>query len=256
MLAEMPDWLLTGIAALFGLCMGSFASLLAYRLPRGLPVIAGRSCCPACAKPLRARDLAPLLSYLWNRGRCAQCGANIGRRYPLIELAAAASSMLAVMAAGPGLDAVLLALLAAGLLVVIAVDLEFMIIPDAVLMALALLGGAYRFPEWMDAAGGAAIAAGVALGLRFIFTRLKGREALGLGDVKFFAMAGIWCGTAGLASFMMLSGVFGIVFALGWRVGRKPDHALAAEFPFGPALAAGLYVVLLLKQTGSALGEF
>lgn len=248
MQAAMPDFFLIGFAALIGLCLGSFASLLAYRLPRGLPVIGGRSRCPACSQQLGPRDLVPVLSYLWRRGRCGRCGAAIGMRYPMIELAAAALSVLAVLAAGPGIDAVLLALLGAGLLVIVVVDLEFMIIPDAMLIALALLGAFYRFPNWGDAAAGAVTGGGVAWALRAAFTRFKRREALGLGDVKFFAVAGIWCGLGGLAGFMLLSGIFGILFALGWKARGR-----AAEFPFAPALAAGLFAVVALAQNDISL---
>ena len=241
----MPGWLYYGLAAIAGLCLGSFAGLLAWRLPRGLPVIAGRSCCPACARPLSMRELAPLVSYVWQRGRCAQCGAPISRRYPLIELAAAVLSVLALWAAGPGVDAVLLALFAIGLLIVIVVDFEFQIIPDTVLIALALLGAAWRYPDLADAGLGMAVGGAVAWVLRLLFSRLRRREVLGLGDVKFFMMAGIWCGIAGLPGFMMVSGVFGILFGLGWRA-----RGGAREFPFGPALSAGLFIVVLSAQLG------
>lgn len=248
MQAAMPDFLLLGLAALIGLCLGSFASLLAYRLPRGLPVIGGRSRCPACSRALGPRDLAPVLSYLWRRGRCGHCGAAIGVHYPLIELAAAALSVLAVLAAGPGMDAALLALLGTGLLVIAVVDLEFMIIPDTMLIALALLGAWFRFAELGDAAAGAAAGGGLAWALRAVFSRIKRREALGLGDVKFFAVAGIWCGLGGLAGFMLLSGIFGILFALGWKARGR-----TAEFPFAPALAAGLFAMVALAQNGISL---
>jgi len=245
MLAQTPIALLYGFAVAVGLCLGSFAGLLAYRLPRGLPVVSGRSVCTACGRTLHIRELVPVLSYLWQRGRCAQCGISISWRYPALELASVAVCVFALWVAGAGAGAVMLALLGIGLLIIIFVDMEFQIIPDAVVAALAVLGIGYRYPDWSDAALGAIIAGALAWLLRLGFSWLRKREALGLGDVKFFAMAGIWCGIGGLASFMMLAGVFGILFALGWRA-----RGGGAEFPFGPALAMSLFTVVTLGQLG------
>ncbi len=245
MLAQTPVALLYGFAVVVGLCLGSFAGLLAYRLPRGLSVVSGRSVCTACGHKLQIGELVPVLSYLWQRGRCAQCGSSISWRYPALEVASAAVCVFALCVAGAGTDAVMLALLGIGLFIIVFVDLEFQIIPDAVVLALAVLGIGYRFPEWSDAILGAIIAGALAWLLRLGFSRLKKREALGLGDVKFFAMAGIWCGIGGLAPFMLLAGVFGILFALGWRA-----RGGGAEFPFGPGLAMSLFTVVTLVQTG------
>lgn len=242
---QEPVWLIYGFAALAGLCVGSFAGLLAYRLPRGMPVVAGRSCCATCGRTLSLGELAPLLSYALQRGRCKQCGAPVSWRYPFIELTAAVLSVFAVWVAGAGPDAALLALLAIGLLIIIFVDLEFLIIPDTVLIALALFGAAYRAPDWMDAAIGMAVGGALAWLLRYGFFRMRKREALGLGDVKFFAMAGIWTGLGGLAGFLLLSGFFGILVALAWRA-----RGGGAEFPFGPALALGLFSVVILARFG------
>lgn len=72
-----------------GLCFGSFASLLAYRLPRGLPWAATRSQCPACGHALGVRDLIPLVSWAMSGGKCRYCKARVSVRYPLLEITAA-----------------------------------------------------------------------------------------------------------------------------------------------------------------------
>lgn len=77
--------LLTGIVV--GGVLGSFCTMLAYRLPRGLSIITPRSHCTHCKTQLTWRDLIPLASYLLNKGRCRHCGALIGKRYLFIELA-------------------------------------------------------------------------------------------------------------------------------------------------------------------------
>ncbi len=73
--------------------MGSFTTALAYRLPRGLPFSHDpqgrpvRSICPPCGRTLRARELIPVLSWVWQRGRCACGKIEISLRYPMIEMA-------------------------------------------------------------------------------------------------------------------------------------------------------------------------
>ncbi|MBV8978799.1 MAG: prepilin peptidase [Alphaproteobacteria bacterium] len=81
--------MLTAIAAVVGLAVGSFLGTLALRLPRGLPVVGGRSVCPHCGHRLTAPELVPLASWFLQRGRCRACGARLSIFYPAIELAAA-----------------------------------------------------------------------------------------------------------------------------------------------------------------------
>ena len=90
---------------------------------------------------------------------------------------------------------------------------------------------------------GGALAGGVAYAIRYAFKRLRGRDALGLGDVKYFAVAGLWLGPSGLPAFMVVTGVAGIAFALLWR-----RLGGGCEFPFGPALALGLFICLLFPE--------
>src|SRR5262245_12697780 len=74
------------IAFLAGLAVGSFATAVAHRVPRGIAFAAQRSRCPACDAQIAARDNIPVLSWLLLRGRARCCGAPISPRYPLTEL--------------------------------------------------------------------------------------------------------------------------------------------------------------------------
>lgn len=233
------------VAALLGLAFGSFVGLVSYRLPRGEPIFGGRSRCPACEAPLASRDLVPVLSWVAHRGRCRRCGAPVSVRYPATELVLAGLFVLVYVRAGPTLAGVLLAALAVGLVTVVVIDLEFGVIPDKVLLVLAPLGLIYRFVDGdpLAALAGAALAGGLAYALRLVFLRLRRREALGLGDVKFFAAAGLWLGLAGVPVFLVISGLVGTGSALLWR-----RFGGGREFPFAPALAVGLFTVLLFPS--------
>ena len=213
------------VVAVVGLALGSLASLLAYRLPRGLPVGRTRSRCPACGTTLTPRDLVPLVSWLAARGRCRHCGTATGWRYPAIEAATALPALAAWALLGARPEAVCLAVLAAA---------------AAGLAWRALTGG-----TWAEAALSAGLLAGLGLGLRAWFTRRRGVEALGLGDVKLMAVAGLWLPLAAVPAFLVLAGTVGTLMGLAWQ--RR--HG-ARQFPFGPALAFGLYATVL-AHTGA-----
>lgn len=252
-----PPAILLPVAAGLGLILGSFVSALTWRLPRGLSVARGRSTCPSCDHPLTARDLVPLLSWLAARGRCRHCGATVSARYPLIE-AACALLFLLVAARAPALGWTLPAL-AAGLalmgtlLALAVVDLEHGLLLDGLNVAAAVPALALR---WLDGGAeglglalvGALIGGGGAWLLRTGFRLTTGRDGLGLGDVKFLAVAGLLVVPLDWPVFLFLAGLAGVVLGLAWRAaGRGP------VFPFGPALILALVVVVLVPNLGAAL---
>lgn len=243
------------LALIVGLCLGSFATAASARLPERLPLLNDRSRCPSCRTVLGARDLVPLLSWIAARGRCRHCATAVSLRYPATEAVAAALVVLAWLQFGATVETLLLAALATALVILTVTDLEHRIIPDPVNAAVALLGIAWvgwrhgaEVSAWGEAGVGAALLGGLALVLRLVFSRVSGREAMGLGDVKFMAAAGIWLGPFGFAPFLMLSGLAGIGLAVGWRLATGQR-----SFPFGPCLAAGLYAWLLLPQLQALL---
>ena len=241
----VPPALGVAVAALLGLIFGSFVTLASHRLPRGEPILTGRSRCPSCRAALGPRDLVPLLSWLVQRRRCRHCGAAVSPRYALIEVLLAGLFAMLYLHSGATPTGLLLAALAVGLVTLSVTDLEAGIIPDKVLLVLAPLGLAYQYAAGDVALGlaGGALAGGVAYAIRYAFKRLRGRDALGLGDVKYFAVAGLWLGPFGLPAFMVVTGVAGIAFAWLWR-----RLGGGREFPFGPALALGLFICLLFPE--------
>src|SRR5450759_3503049 len=82
-------WFRLAAGLVVGLALGSFATMLSYRLPRRLSIILPRSHCPQCKAVLKTRDLVPVFSWVFARGKCRACSAKIGARYPVIELATA-----------------------------------------------------------------------------------------------------------------------------------------------------------------------
>lgn len=97
---DLPTALHTLFIFWVGLSLGSFASLLAYRWPRGMRWTVARSQCPACGHALGPRDLVPLFSWLLSGGKCRYCKAAVSKRYPLLEITAAAMALSAYAAIG------------------------------------------------------------------------------------------------------------------------------------------------------------
>ena len=220
-----------------GLIFGSFITLASHRLPRAEEIIFQPSHCPACNATLRARDLWPVLSWLAERGRCRHCHASIHWRYPLIELCTALLFVMIYWQYGWTEKTLILSLAAVTLLTMIVVDLEHYIIPDLVHCVLLPLGVWWNISALTDAGWGLLLGLALGLALRYGYRWLRHKDGLGLGDVKFLAVAGVWLGPELLVPFLFFSGILGMGTALAWRLlghGRK--------FPFGPALAASLFI--------------
>ncbi len=235
------------VVTLLGLVFGSFATMLTHRMPRGESFREQRSRCPACATALTARDLVPVLSWILSHGRCRHCGAAIGVRYVAIEVTTAVAFLAAWLTYGFVPAFPMLAALGLIMIMMAVIDLEHGYLPDPLQIAAAVLA-----PGWWMAlgdpigAGALGLAAALILGsagmaLRWLYRRIRGREGLGLGDVKLMAVAGLWLGLPLVPAFLVLGGLAGVVLALIWRgTGR------GRVFPFGPALALSCYLCLLV----------
>ena len=101
-MAEQMPWFMPLLAVVTGGVFGSFLTCALYRLPQGLSLWQPPSYCPVCHKKLSARDLVPVLSWVWFRGRCSQCGTSIPARYLLVEGLSIAWAMVAFYVAGGG----------------------------------------------------------------------------------------------------------------------------------------------------------
>ena len=125
-------------AGVLGLIFGSFATALAYRLPRGESVSTGRSKCPNCGHQITALENVPVFSWLFLRGRCRNCGNKISVRYPLIELATAFLFVAAAAKFGFTPEAFIFAGFFWVLVVLTVIDLELKLLPNKVVYPLVL----------------------------------------------------------------------------------------------------------------------
>ncbi|MBP7340181.1 A24 family peptidase [Niveispirillum sp.] len=228
--------------ALTGACFGSLTAAMAWRLPRGVTVW-GRSACPSCGHVLGPLDLIPLLSWLLLRGRCRHCHTPVSAAYPLIEGGTALFWTLCALLLPDPVLALTVSLLGTCLLFLALVDARWRYLPDAGVLLVALLALVPGRMDVIDSLSGGLTFGFLALGVRWLVGRHLGREALGLGDVKLMAAAGLWLGPFGLPPFLILSGLTGIGQVLLLRAaGRQTSDGV----PFGPALSLSLLACVLL----------
>jgi leader peptidase (prepilin peptidase)/N-methyltransferase len=231
------------IAFLAGLAVGSFATAVAYRLPRGMSVGLERSQCPNCGAQIRARDNIPVVSWLLLRGRARCCGASISPRYPLTELTVGALFAATVLvyrhdAAGAVIGLVFVAMLA----VITLTDLERRIIPNKALIAGAVICLAIAIPT--DPSGvPERLIAGAGAGALFFLIVLAAPRGMGLGDAKLVATMGLFLGRA-VAPAILAGLLAGSIVGIALIASRGAD-ARKMAIPFGPFLALGGIVGLL-----------
>lgn len=234
------------IILFYGLILGSFYNVVGLRVPEGKSIVSPRSSCPKCGYQLGARDLVPVLSYIFQKGKCRRCKAGISPVYPLFELLTGALFAFAYLQLGL-VPELLVALLMISLFVIITVsDLAYMIIPDKVLLVFAVLFIFVRFAipldPWWDSVMGAAV--GFTL---LLLIAIVSSGGMGGGDIKLFGLIGIVLGLNGILLSFFLSTLFGALFGgLGLLLGiLKRKQAI----PFGPFIAAGSLAAYFFGDT-------
>lgn len=263
----------TAIFAVFLLLVapviGSFLGVLIDRLPRGHSVVWPGSACRDCGQRLMPRDLIPILSFALSRGRCRYCAASLPAWLLYVEIAATGAAVIAVILGG---DMVHMAMIAGVLWLLLGLavsDLLWFRLPDVMtglLLILTLLWALIGMPTGAGATAadpqtaliwsaliGAALGAGSFAALRQGYWLLRGREGLGLGDVKLMAGLGALLGPWDLPLLVLLAALSALSAALigalasgQWRAALQAARPL----PFGAALAAAAAALWLLRLSG------
>lgn len=231
--------------------IGSFLAVLADRLPRGEDAVARRSFCRACGTGLGPRDLVPVLSFALGAGRCRHCGAAIPPWLLYMEIGAVGAAVIAAIIGQGPLEAWLHAAFLWILLALLACDLMWFRLPDLLTGALLVVALATAWatarPTLPEALWGAVLGVAAFAALRWGYRALRGREGLGLGDVKLMAGLGAALGPHDLPLMLLLASLTTLAAALAGRL--RSRHALNATrpLPFGAALAAATAVIRVLS---------
>jgi leader peptidase (prepilin peptidase)/N-methyltransferase len=240
------------LLGLLGLVMGSAVTALAWRAPRHISWVRGRSACPSCGATLAARDLIPLLSFALARGRCRRCGVRIGWRYPLTELICAAWAVLLFVQVGFSWAWLPLAFWGFLLVALIWTDLDLQLLPDALTLPGVVLGVAAAIllfgpgPGARHALFGIVTGSGVLWLLGWIWATFRKIEGMGGGDVKLAAMFGAVLGWQLTLVTLFVAALFGSLWGLSLILRRR--GGMQSLLPFGTLLAPSALMVFLWGQ--------
>jgi len=259
------------VLGVLGLIFGSFVNAFTWRLHeqaalRGkktkaatkrlaaLSITKGRSMCASCGHELAPRDLVPVLSWLWLRGRCRYCHAAIPDS-PLVELATSVLFVVSYVAWPLGLNGVGLFQFVLWLVFVVAFvalavyDLRWFLLPDRVVLPLIGLAVVQIIVValwthslsalWQPVAG-----AGIIFGLFWGLFQVSDGKWIGGGDVKLAAVLGLLAGTP-LKAFLVIffASLLGTVASV--PILLKGRSGLKLHIPFGPYLLLATVIVVL-----------
>jgi leader peptidase (prepilin peptidase) / N-methyltransferase len=270
----LPLWLAALFTGVLGAIIGSFLNVVVHRLPREESIVFPNSRCPACSSSIQPYDNIPVISYLILRGRCRACGTPISARYPAVEAFTALLYVAVFLRDGATFVLPFDLLFVTALVALIFIDAEHMILPNAITypgilfallarlalpylmgqpvfddVAAQMTGAPPDWPMWATSLAGAlvgALAGGGSLWLMgWLWERLRGVEAMGLGDVKMMFMVGAYLGwrltTVTIFLAVLTGSLTGIALML--RQGRRDMQML---LPFGIFLGAGAIISLLV----------
>lgn len=230
-----------------GLLVGSFANVVIYRWPKGQSFVWGRSHCPHCTALITWWQNIPVLSYLGLRGKCFNCSQKIGIRYPLVELLTGMLWALVFHYYGWSWTTLEYLIFVSGLVIVSAIDLDHMLLPDIFTLSGIVIGlvGGFLNPErsFVDAALGVFVGGGLLWLVAAMYYWIRKEDGLGGGDIKLLGWIGAVLGWTSIPLVVLIASLLGSFFGLYWAWFHS--KGVKAAIPFGPYLSLGAIVYIL-----------
>lgn len=254
-------------AGLFGLAVGSFLNVVAYRVPAGIP-LTRESRCPHCDAAIASRHNVPVVGWLALRGRCANCGAAIAKRYPIVEaltgitFTVVAWFFLTAFGGEPwgrspwalGLVVIAYLYFAAVSIVLTLIDLDTHRLPNAIVLPSYLVADALlTLAAWLSGDWPSLLRAAIGMAVLYAFyflLRLVRPGGMGGGDVKLAGVIGLylaWLGWGALAVGAFFAFVYGGVFGIALLIARRAGRRTA--IPFGPWMILGAWTGIFAGES-------
>ena len=260
-------FLFPGFAALFGLLIGSFLNVCIYRIVRDQSVVMPRSYCPSCGENIAWFDNVPVLSYILLGGKCRHCQMPISIRYPIVEVLTALVFALVGARYGMHLASVKWFVFEALLIALCFIDLEDRLLPDELTIGGTLAGLVIAafvpvlgtlselflprarplVQSMFEVVLSSLLLTLPIWGLAAFWSRLRGREMLGMGDVKLLPLIGVFLGLESGISALLIGSVSGVLIGGGYIFLMK-KKAGSYELPLGTFFCLGAGVVPLLYK--------
>ena len=232
-----------------GACLGSFANVCIYRLPKTKQIISGRSFCPKCKKKISWYDNLPIISFLFLSGKCRKCKKVIPLRYLIVELITGISFLLIYLNFENLYTITFLSILSLILIMIFFIDLENFIIPDSlnfIIMGLALLKNFLpNFDTSLIHEINQSIIGGMVGYLSiwliiYLYKTFKKIDGMGFGDAKLMAGIGLLFGWQSIPFILFVASILGLIFVVPSLI--KKQKTMRTEIPFGPFIIAACLI--------------
>lgn len=252
-----------------GFALGSFVNALAWRVYeqsvtknktrlKRLSVTKGRSMCVHCQHELHGRDLVPVLSWLFLRGRCRYCSKPISFEYPLVEVLFTAALLCSFVFwpfelaqwQNTTLQIVWAVILVLSFALA-SIDIKHQLLPNNLIYSYAVLAVVISLAYALYTGDPKELSQGllgsIVLGGGFwLLYQVSAGKWIGGGDVRFVAVMGFLLGlTKGFIA-LILSSYLATIVVIGMFFAGKYKPKM--RVPFGPFLLASTYIVFLFGQ--------
>jgi len=261
------------VAGVFGAVIGSFLNVVIHRVPLEESIVFPNSRCASCGGAIAFYDNIPVLSWVMLGAKCRRCKERISIRYPAVELLTAALFVGVAWHAGLSATLPFDLVFVSALVALVFIDAEYMILPNAITypgivfaviarIAIPYLTGTPHFddipslqhgaladmPIWVVSLAGALIGALIGGGslwlMGWTWEKLRGIEAMGLGDVKMMFMVGAYLGWRLTILTIFVGVLTGSVIGI-MLMARKGERNMQMLLPFGVFLGLGAVAALL-----------
>jgi leader peptidase (prepilin peptidase) / N-methyltransferase len=281
---------------IFGIVFGSFLNVCISRIPEGLSIVSPSSRCPRCETPIKAYDNVPVFGWLWLRGKCRSCGLPISPMYPLVEFGTGCLFVLCYLEYGISASTLKWLVFICLIVVLTITDLRVRLLPDLVnwpgfivglffsavvpppdadFIFIASVSWFHKVPPpylvgLIDGLIGAAFGSLLLWGIAKLYKLWRGREGMGMGDVKMMAMVGAFLGLRGTFLTILFGTLLGSIvggavilalYASGWQLAlaerasrrnlgsvRDLRWAIASQYqlPLGTFLGVAALLIVFL----------
>lgn len=230
---------------IIGMVLGSFYNVVGLRVPEGESFSSDRSYCPNCKKKLHWYELIPVLSYIFQRGKCRGCHETINWIYPFIELLTGISFMLSYYRFGLTLDLIFSMIVVSLAVIIIVTDQTYFIIPNKILIFFLPFFVIGRIILPLDPWFSPIIGALAGFLLLFLIIIIS-RGGMGAGDMKYFALLGVIFGFPYILLVFFLSTLYGTIGSLFLILLKKVSRK--SKVPFGPYISLAALTVLFFGE--------
>ena len=210
--------MLTFFLFLIGSIFGSFYNVCIYRFPNDLDVIAKKSFCTSCKYEIPFYLNIPIISYLFNFGKCRNCKKKISVSYFIVELFTALLFVYSYLSFGFSIEFVCYIIFYSSLVIIFFTDLKFYLILDKITLPITIIGLLITFLNYnpfdvsiVSSVLGGIVGYSIIYIIRFLFFKIRKVEGMGLGDAKLFLMVGVWLGIKSIYLILASSAIVGAI---------------------------------------------